>query len=140
MAIARGDVPAAMRGTLEGVAQAALAAGLPALVWIMAPFVERRFRALGVCATRVGKARLRRETRDQLAYLLTYHDYFLPALGGRGLDVDPAGLARGGNPDALRALVSDCPDGTDLYCMRSDAFAAGLRQSSTPASGEGEAG
>src|SRR5262249_24457283 len=109
-----------LRVTLEGIGRVALAREVPVLIAVMAPFVEATVRALGIHFLRVAGARLRRQHRDELKYLLTYHEYFLPALRKRGLKIDLGRLSQPSSVEALPALVSDCADGPHLYSIRTE--------------------
>jgi hypothetical protein len=82
--------------------------------------VAEGFASIGIHFRCWEPARLRRTTLEQIRLLLRYHDYFLPTLRKRGLEIDPEALERAKNLAALQAIASDCPDGTSLWFARTD--------------------
>jgi hypothetical protein len=117
-AIARdGDFLSAKRCVLARLGDEAKYLGIDILLAIMPPFVVRSTAESGFLFRRWEPARCRRETLEDMRVLLRYHDYFLPTLRGRGLEIDPEALERTRNLAALQAFASDCPDGPSLWFM-----------------------
>jgi hypothetical protein len=94
--------------------------GIDMLLAIMPGFVVKSVAECGVHFQPWASARCRRATLDNLRILLRYHDYFLPMLRKRGLEIDPDALERTQNVANLQALVSDCPDGPSLWFIRTE--------------------
>jgi hypothetical protein len=127
LAVARGENHKAIKRILcEAVGETARRFGVELIVALAPPLVDASLRKVGAIFRRVEGARLRRETAEQLRYLLTYHDYFLPMFGKRGLDVAPERLACYDNTELLRALVADCPDGPSVYTLTTEDYLEGM--------------
>jgi hypothetical protein len=102
--------------------------GMDVLVAIMPPFVARSGRERGIGFVRWERASLRRATLQQVRGLLRYHEYFLPALGRHGLEIDPERLGRATSLAALQALASDCQDGAFLWFVRTQEWVRTVRR------------
>jgi hypothetical protein len=121
LAVARDcDVPSVKRCVYARVGDEASQLGMDVLLAVMPPFVARSGCEGGIHFIRWEQAHLRRATLEDMRFLLRYHDYFLPALGKQGLEIDPERLERAGNFAALEALASDCPDGAFLWFARTE--------------------
>jgi hypothetical protein len=120
-AIARGgDILFAKRIVLARLGDEAKLRGVDLLVAIMPRFVVQSVAESGIHFRRWEQAHFRRATLEGLRFLIRYHEYFLPTLRKRGLEIDPEALDRAGNLAALQAFVSDCPDGSSLWFTRTE--------------------
>jgi hypothetical protein len=96
--------------------------GIEMLVFIMSPFVAQIVWMAGASHRIVESAQLRRDTMEQLLYLVKYRDYFLPDLVPQGLEEAAVRLSRDGDFSRLRALLEHCGDGARLYCSTTADF------------------
>ena len=58
---------------------------------------------------------LNRDTYEQLAYLVKYHEYFLPKLAAHHPEVEMANFVEGKTLDELVKITSSYQDGPQLY-------------------------
>jgi hypothetical protein len=110
-----GDRLAAKRCVVARVGDEAKYRGIDLILAIMPRFVLQSGAESGVHFRRWEPARCRRATLKDLRVLLRYHEYFLPMLRKRGLEIDPEALEHTRYLAALQAFVSDCPDGPFLW-------------------------
>jgi hypothetical protein len=121
LAIARdGDSLSAKRCVYARVGDEAKRLGMDIVLAVMPQFVVQSAYEGGIHFVRWQSARCRRATLEDMRVLLRYHDYFLPMLRKRGLEIDPQALERTRNVAALQAFVSDCPDGPFLWFVATE--------------------
>jgi hypothetical protein len=117
------DAKAVLGTTMAAVGQTASRLGVKIIMAAMVPPVERKLRSVGLNFHRVASARLRRNSRDELEFLLKYHQYFLPMLKRRAIDIDASELTQSEASCAvLQALISDCVDGPGAYWLSTEEF------------------
>jgi hypothetical protein len=136
LAVARDkDTKPALGTTLAGLGQIAVRLGISVVLAAMVPAVERRLRCVGLKFRHLTEARLRRDSRHQINYLLKYHQYFLPMLKRRLIDIDPIELSESdASCEVLQAFISDCGDGPSLYWMTTEEFVDSTRDYHVPLS------
>jgi hypothetical protein len=91
----------AKQSVLSRLGHEARMLGMDIVLAIMPAWVYQRlaegFGMGGLHFRRWERAHCRRETLEDIRVLLRYHDYFLPALRERGLEIDPEALERANN-------------------------------------------
>jgi hypothetical protein len=106
------------------IREEALRRGVAVLIALMPPLVARSVRNVGLDFRRVAEEQLKRQTIEQLRYLITYRDFFLPALRKQGLEADAERLLGEGDVGSLRRLLDTCDDEPHLYWIRTEDFVA----------------
>jgi hypothetical protein len=84
----------------------------------MPRFVVQSLAESGIHFRRWEPARCRRATLQDMRVLLRYHDYFLPMLRERGLEIDPEALEHTRCLAALQALVPNAPPASPSLPLR----------------------
>ena len=98
---------AAVQQLLVGLAHVARRLGITRLFALMAPRVHFSLLSKRIPLRPAPGVRLRRDTPEQLRYLLTYFEYFLPEFHRRQLDVHLESLQRTASLEVLRMLTDD---------------------------------
>jgi hypothetical protein len=111
---------------LQGLVAAAQSSGINILIGVVAPFVARAVTKTGGTIHQVPNACLNRDTCEKLAFLVKYHEYFLPELAAQHPEVETPDFVDDKTLAELVKLTSLCQDGAQLYWNWTEAFLPAL--------------
>lgn len=111
---------------LHGLATVAHSLGINVLIGVVAPYVARAVRNVGGRVYPASNLSLNRDTYEQLAFLVRYHEYFLPKLAANHPEVQTVNFVEGKTLDELVKITAPYPDGAQLYWNWTEDFMKSL--------------